>query len=255
MLGQQVPRLKVLFLGLEDTEYRISDRLKKLLAGMFGGIIPELAEYGDVDIVTDWSALSDHGLADLREAMVEHGYDLIIIDTFSRILGRGDQMDQQEMTRIMAALQRLAAEHQAAILLVDHHRKSARTTLDADPIDDILGSTAKAGVVDCAMGLYRRHNQNEAKLKLSGRDFGDSELTLEWDPSAFCWNLKQGAEGPEGALHAPRARGDRRRGRVGPCHAQPARRASRPGQEQSLQPAAESLPARRLGVRPGSEGI
>ena len=98
----------------------------------------------------------------------------------------------------MAALQRLAAEHQAAILLIDHHRKSARTSLDADPIDDILGSTAKAGVVDCAMGLYRRHNQNEARLKLSGRDFGDSELAIEWDPNAFCWNLKQGTAGSKG---------------------------------------------------------
>ncbi len=172
--------------------------------------------------------------------MDREGYNLIIIDTFSRILGRGDQMDQQEMTRTMGALQRLAAEHGAAILLVDHHRKSARTTLDADPIDDIMGSTAKAGVVDCAMGLYRRHNQNEARLKLSGRDFGDSELALEWDPEAFCWNLKQGAAGAKGHLHPARARGHRRGRRAGARHAQPARRASRPGQEQPVQPAAEA---------------
>ena len=147
--------------------------------------------YGDVTIVTAWSCFSDHGMADLRTTMDRDRPDVVIIDTFSRILGRGDQMDQQEMTQTMASLQRLALDHEAAILLVDHHRKSARTSPDADPIDDIMGSTAKAGVVDCAMGLYRRHNQDEATLKLCGRDFGDSELALEWDPDAFCWNLKQ----------------------------------------------------------------
>ena len=216
-LGFQVPPLKVLYLALEDTPYRIADRLRKLAAGMhldlanfapgpFGQAAPgdqNTVRYGDVTIVTAWSCLSDHGLADLRAAMDREGYDLVIIDTFSRILGRGDQMDQQEMTQTMAALQRLALDHQAAILLVNHHRKSARTSPDADPIDDIMGSTAKAGVVDCAMGLYRRHNQDEARLKLCGRDFGDSELALEWDPDAFCWNLKQ----PRSArpAHTPRA--------------------------------------------------
>jgi hypothetical protein len=214
-LGLEVPRLKVLYLALEDTPYRIADRLRKLAAGTHidlsqfgrGGFDQggsdqagdqQRVQYGDVTIVTAWSCLSDHGMADLRTAMDRERYDMVIIDTFSRILGRGDQMDQQEMTLTMAALQRLALDHQAAILLVDHHRKSARTSPDADPIDDIMGSTAKAGVVDCAMGLYRRHNQDEARLKLCGRDFGDSELALEWDPDAFCWNLMQakGAKAP-----------------------------------------------------------
>ena len=249
MLGQRVPRLKVLFLALEDTEYRLSDRLKKQTAGMYGAI-PTSRSTATSTSCTDWSPLSEHGLADLREAIDREGYNLVIVDTFSRILGRGDQMDQQEMTRIMAALQRLAADHQAAILLVDHHRKSARTTLDADPIDDILGSTAKAGVVDCAMGLYRRHNEDEAKLKLSGRDFGDSELAIEWDPNAFCWNLKQGR------------RRDRRA--TTPCAsarpstpsanwAAPRSASSSPISARTratLQPAAEPLPARRPRVRP-----
>ena len=209
-LGFEVPRLKILYLALEDTPYRIADRLRKLAKGMgidLTQLIPtannghDTVHYGDVTIVTAWPYFSDHGMADLRTTMDRDRPDVVIIDTFSRILGRGDQMDQQEMTLTMASLQRLALDHQAAILLVDHHRKSARTSPDADPIDDIMGSTAKAGVVDCAMGLYRRHNQDEATLKLCGRDFGDSELALEWDPTAFCWNLKQpkAAKAPKAA--------------------------------------------------------
>ena len=193
VLGLRVPKLKVYYLAMEDTEYRLSDRLKKQTAGMN----IDLTVDGEAVFRTDCSPLSEHGLSELK-AIFDEGYNLVIVDTFSRILGHGDQMDQQEMTRVMAALQRMALDHHAAILLVDHHRKSARTSLDADPIDDILGSTAKAGVVDCALGLYRRHNEDQAKLKLSGRDFGDSELEIEWDPSAFRWRLKQGAEGPKG---------------------------------------------------------
>ncbi len=258
-LGLQAPRLKILYLALEDTPYRIADRLRKLARGMGidlaacvplpqgGDGDPGGIRYGDVTIVTAWSYLSDHGMADLRTAMDRERYDLVIIDTFSRILGRGDQMDQQEMTQTMASLQRLALDHAAAILLVDHHRKSARTSLDADPIDDIMGSTAKAGVVDCAMGLYRRHNQDEATLKLCGRDFGDSELALTWDPDAFCWNLKPPKAKSPRPVPAPRITYTlreqetidavaeiSRRVRVRRGDADPARRAHRPQQRQPV---------------------
>ena len=85
--------------------------------------------------------------------ILAQGYRLVIIDTFSRFLGRGDQMDQQQMTRVMGALQHLAFACNAAIIVVDHHRKSARTTLDAEPTDDILGATSKGGVADLVLGL------------------------------------------------------------------------------------------------------
>ena len=118
---------------------------------------------------------------------------MAVIDTFSRACGRADQNDSADMTMIMGALQRMALDHHAAILLVDHHRKSARTSPDTDPIDDIIGSTAKAGVVDCALGLYRRHNEAEGLLKLSGRDFGDAEIPLTWDADSFTWQLREGS--------------------------------------------------------------
>jgi hypothetical protein len=180
-LGYRVPKIKAYYLALEDSKNRLIDRLKKITAGMN----IDLEQDGNSTISTHCSPLSENGLSELR-AILAQGYRLVIIDTFSRFLGRGDQMDPQDMTRTLSALQRMAIEHHAAIVLVDHHRKSARTSVDADPIDDILGSTAKAGVVDCAIGLYRKHNDNEAKLKLSGRDFGDNELSLACEASQDC---------------------------------------------------------------------
>jgi hypothetical protein len=133
-----------------------------------------------------WPRLQEGGLERIAAALRE-GHRLVVIDTFSRACGRADQMDAGEMTMLLGDLQRLALDHHAAIMLVDHHRKSARTSPDTDPIDDIYGSTAKAGVVDCAIGLYRRHNEETATLKLSGRDFGDRELPLRWDAGACRW--------------------------------------------------------------------
>ena len=40
------------------------------------------------------------------------------------------------------------------------------------------------------MGLYRKHNSNDAVLKLVGRDFGDAEYALTWDPEHFTWQRK-----------------------------------------------------------------
>ena len=161
---------------------------------------------GEAVFRTDWSPFNEQGLADLR-AIFEQGYKLVIADTLSRAVGNADQMDPAEMTHMLGALQRLASDHQAALVLVDHHCKTARVSLDTDPIDDILGATAKAGVVDCAIGLYRRHNEDTATLKLCGRDFCDSEIALRWDPERFTWSIippeeaaAQGAVDPEEEL-------------------------------------------------------
>ena len=62
MLGISLPELKVLYLALEDTEYRLADRLKKLPAG----VDIELPVDGEADICTDCAPLSGHGFADLR---------------------------------------------------------------------------------------------------------------------------------------------------------------------------------------------
>ena len=189
VLGRAVRQSPVFYLALEDSPSRLSARLKKLI--LAGGLdIPPPAG-------AEQRARCLHRRPDLRHwlqrgqrrcrqrrpqsatassssaaacwaragwsrssGVLDEGFGVAVIDTFSRACGRADQNDSADMTMIMGALQRMALDHHAAILLVDHHRKSARTSPDSDPIDDIYGSTAKAGVVDCALGLYRRHNES-----------------------------------------------------------------------------------------------
>ena len=56
------------------------------------------------------------------------------------------------MTVLVGDLQTLALDHDAAVLVIDHHRKPSGFA--GDPIDDIVGSTAKSAVADDALGLF-----------------------------------------------------------------------------------------------------
>ncbi len=184
VLGFQARKVHVLYLAMEDSPGRLQNRSVKLRA----------QPNQNLRIAFAWKPLADGGMQDLETAVVDGGYQVIIIDTFSRVSGRADQMDPNEMTAIFAALQQMALKHNIAIVVVDHHRKAARQAVDGDPIDDIFGSTAKASVLDCATGLYRKHNSNDAVLKLVGRDFGDAEYALTWDPDHFTWQRKEEAK-------------------------------------------------------------
>ena len=186
ILGFRARQVCVLYLATEDSPGRLQNRFQKMGA----------APNDNLHVAFGWRALDAGGLEDLEAAVVQLRCQVVFIDTFSRVNGRADQMDPNEMTQIYAALQGLALRHNLAIVVVDHHRKTARNPVESDPIDDILGSTAKASVLDCAIGLYRKHNSTDAVLKLVGRDFGDAEYALTWDPEHFTWQRKDEPKPP-----------------------------------------------------------
>jgi hypothetical protein len=177
VLGRPTEQGPVLYLALEDSPRRLKERL--LRQGAPHGM--------PLHFGPRWAPFHLGGLHDL-EYQMSLGYRLIIIDTFSRAAGGADQMDPAAMNRVLAPLQELAARYDVALLLVDHHRKSARFSPDTDPIDDILGATSKGGVADNAIGLYRRHGEATATLKSSARDFEGEELALRWEPTTCTWH-------------------------------------------------------------------
>lgn len=175
--GVKLDKAKVLFLALEDSPRRLKDRLIKQKA-------PKDA---DICFVTEWKVLSDGGLIDLQNQVITNGYQLVIIDTLSRFIGgRVDQKDPGEVTDALGALQHFAITQNIAIVIIDHHRKSNGLE-DGDPIEDVLGSISKGGVVDCGIGLYRKRGKHEATMKLTGREVAERELSFEWDGALFCW--------------------------------------------------------------------
>ncbi|MBK8799369.1 MAG: AAA family ATPase [Anaerolineales bacterium] len=181
VLDQMADAGGVLYLALEDTPGRLKERALK--QG-----IPAAAA---ITFYTAWAPLTQQGLVDLLLAAGQ-GYRLIIIDTLSRSMGRADPMDAVDMTLLLSSLQRLAARHDLALLLIDHHRKPAAGVGDA--IDDILGSTAKAGVVDAAWGLYKQRGEQAAVLKVTGRDLCERELAVRWDEMRCIWQVQGEAQ-------------------------------------------------------------
>lgn len=176
-LDRDVEKGKVLFLALEDSPRRLKGRMK--IQG-----VPSTAA---ITFETSWNGFTEGGLVDLQAEIERDGYTLIVIDTLSRALGRADQSDLAEMTVILGNLQHLAQVYDLAILLIDHHRKPSG--MITNPIDDILGTTAKAAVADAALGLFREQGKHGASLKVTGRDLEEQELALEWDNQLCCWQL------------------------------------------------------------------
>ena len=184
VLDQPAAAGPVLYLALEDTPGRLKDRALKQ------HIPPNAA----ITFHTAWEPLAQQGLVDLLLAAGQ-GYRLIVVDTLSRSLGRADPMDAVDMTLLLGSLQRLAARYDLSLLLVDHHRKPGVGAGDA--IDDIFGSTAKAGVVDAAWGLYKQRGQTQAVLKVTGRDLCERELAVRWDETRFAWQMQGEAQAVE----------------------------------------------------------
>lgn len=182
-LGRDVQAGKVLYLALEDGPKRLQGRLRRQHAPATDAI----------DFRFEWEPLTGQGTTDLFAAVDSGGYALVVVDTISRALGRADQMDLADMNVALGALQRFATDRDFALLLVDHHRKSAGGSGDA--IDDVMGSTSKAAVADAAMGIYRERGKKGATLKVTGRDLEEVELALDWDAELHCWQSTNTADG------------------------------------------------------------
>jgi DNA-binding transcriptional ArsR family regulator len=185
VLKQRVKAGRVLYLALEDSPKRLKARMQ----------VQSWPRCHDVTFATAWLPLDQGGLAELQRRIDDGGYCLVIIDTLSRALSaRQDQMDLSAMTAVLSNLQRVAQDRAMAVLLVDHHSKASGGIPGSDPVDDVIGSSAKVAVADSILGLYRKRGERGAILRATGRDIEDAELALEWIADGCYWELLGNAE-------------------------------------------------------------
>lgn len=179
-LGRSVQRGPILYLALEDPPRRLRSRMR--------------AQGWPIEADADFLTLGDFAqrVGDLRRdggdrlalKIQQRGYRLVVMDTLSRAI-HGDQNDAEAMTAALTPLQETAHEHEVAILMIDHHRKSFGK--DPDAIADILGSTAKGAMLDTSWGLYRERGKAGAKLQVVGRDVVERTMALHFDVQTSCW--------------------------------------------------------------------
>lgn len=176
-LDRDVRAGKVLFIAYEDPGRRLRKRSRDMG-------IPDNAQ---ITYDISWPTFQDGGLHKLRAAIEGEGYNLVVIDTFSRAAGMANQRDQAEMATMVGGLQNLVNRTGTTIQVLDHHRK--QSAFAADPIDDVMEATAKSAVPDTIWGLYSERGKQGATLKVVGRDVEWLELAIQWDVRTCCWQL------------------------------------------------------------------
>ncbi len=181
-LGATIQKGRVLYLALEDSERRLQKRMiaQGWPAEARGAV--KFLLYKDFREQIEY--LNSGGGHRLAKHIEQEGYRLLVIDTLSKAF-KGDQNDNAEMTAALGPIHEKVNTLDIAGIIVHHHAKPKGT--DPNPVDDVMGSSAIAGVADTIIGLYKEQGKAGAKLAITGRDVEERTLQLKWDSEFFCW--------------------------------------------------------------------
>ena len=172
-LAQKTLQGSVLYLDLESRQYRVKDRLSKLIhgpapAGLYIAHSAESIGHRFYQQMDDWCNTVQNPR-------------LVIIDTLGRVKPSGKKTENayESDTKQYGALQAWATDHKVAVVVVHHLRK----TKDSDDwYDKINGSNGLVGVADAVLGLTGARGDTLSKLMVSGRDIdGDYNMAIRFD--------------------------------------------------------------------------
>ncbi len=181
----------VLYLSLEDRLRRVQDRSRKLVRGLDVEIDERL------EISVEWPKQHDGGLKYLTDWIVRvERPKLVIIDIWQKfrpLYKAGSQYEQDY--EAANEVKSLADKYHCSFLILHHCKKAAAE----DVVDEISGTLGLAGAADGLLVLTRARNEFEGKLFVSGRDFEEQELALEFEKGTFAWKCTGDAKSREGS--------------------------------------------------------
>lgn len=203
----------VLFLGLEDNERRIQNRIKTLqrfeidggdLSGFrywTGGMDYDGAGHLKLMNPEEEKALlevfprGDAGVDALEQYLEEYPQtSLIVIDTLAHFRGERNSRDvYQSDYDAMMPLTKLAARKNVCIMPVTHEKKgNADRGIGGDFLEDVTGSAGISGGSDGVISIKGRRGQQEEnesrKILISGRDVPfDYEVDMSFDAERGGW--------------------------------------------------------------------
>jgi len=167
----QLERREILYLPLEDSEYRVRGRFMRMLQG---NPIP-----ANLHFAFDWPRTGNRCVEEMKRWLEEHGETkLIILDTLVNLyggkkMGSNYQKDYAEISK----LKKVADEYRISILLVHHARKGE----SKDLLDLVMGSTGILAAADNVLLLSRSEGDSGRSLHVNGRDVEQMNLELELD--------------------------------------------------------------------------
>ena len=183
-LGRRLEQCAALLILYEDTETRIKNRSLKM--GVPKGC--------RLTIAFQWRHFPD-GILDLERAIRDERFGFVGIDTLGRAYAAKhiDWNSYSDAQRAVAPLQELTRSSGASLLTIDHMGKASNNR-ESDPVLDLQGSVAKAGVFDCLWGVYLRDKRTH--LHAVARDLGDVQLVIGLDTTTLQWDVLGHVGGP-----------------------------------------------------------
>lgn len=178
----RVDKGTALYLALEDGERRMQERLERQLA-YEKEAIPD-----GLQIVYEWLPLDRGGIDALDRWMDEHPDTRVIgIDTLQRVRSstKGNSNMYELDYAALAPLQSWAIQRHVAVVVIHHLRKAPS---NADPFDEISGSTGLQGVADNLLVL--KEANGEVTLYMRGRDIEENALVLKGNKETLLWTLE-----------------------------------------------------------------
>jgi hypothetical protein len=181
----QVTQGDVLYLALEDSKRRLTQRLRD--------INPEDAPpAGRLTFYTEWPRLHLGGADQIKQWLGEHPQArLVVIDTLAKVRPPNSKIgnvytDDYSVGEILTEISKLRG---VAIVVVHHVRKMEAD----DPIDLISGSLGLTGSVDGYTVLRKEPGAADAFLYVNGRDIEEEgNYALEWHNPTCTWHMKEG---------------------------------------------------------------
>lgn len=178
-LGMSTVKGAVLYLDLESKDYRVQDRLNKLIVGpapqdLYFAHKSERLDGGLMEQLKSWIACVEHPA-------------MIIIDTLGRVKSgsRKGENAYESDTRIFGELQTFALENKLSVVVVHHLRKDTGT--GDDYFERISGSMGLTGACDAVLALAGKRGEETSILKTSSRDFEAQDFVVRFNGGA--WEL------------------------------------------------------------------
>lgn len=158
----------VLYLCLEDTFYRIQDRLFKLTDEASGRLHFAVAS----------CKLSDGLMGQLEEYLQAYPDSrLIVIDTLQKVRTASKDNAYANDYRDISLIKAFADKHSLAVVVVHHIHKQN----DSDVFNQVSGTTGLTGSADATFVLEKETRASDtAKLFCVGRDIEYQEFTLRF---------------------------------------------------------------------------
>lgn len=182
-MGLETAKSGVIYLALEDGDYRLQSRARKV-AGERG--LPD-----NLLLATQAPALPDGLLLQLG-ALVDScqvAPALLIIDTLQKIRGTAAKTEGAYGYdyREIGQLHQFALDRNLALVIVHHLNKRGD---DNDFVSRLNGTTGVAGAADSIITLTRAsRGSEETKMSITGRDIKDRTLLIKMDWSNYRWIL------------------------------------------------------------------